>query len=275
MNDSQFTPQERALIDQLRQSPTPELPPLAFERLNQQVMEEADFIFGEGPASQPTMPPRRALRVWPLVAIFVLTMGLMIALALASIPDDGPIEEALTTSTPTQTASPTSTLTPSVTTTTTAAATLEPSRTIEASPAAQVPAASPTASSVPAVEVDDQHEWLQQAAPRMVIEGPVTTISINHLIIFGSLIEIDAVREAAAQLTPDQIARVEGEARFEDGRLIIRATSLTPIVPTVSVPVQQPGTGQPAPQQPTAPPPPPPPAADDDSNRDSVDSRDS
>lgn len=272
MNDSQFTPQERALIDQLRQSPQPELPPLAFERLHQQMMAEADFVFGDGPASQPAMPPRRALRLWPLVAIFVLTMGLMIALALASIPDDGPIEEALTTSTPTHTASPTSTITPSLTATPAASATLEPSRSIEASPAAQVPAASPTASSVPTLEDDDDR--FEQAAPRMVIEGPVTTISINHIIIFGSLIEIDAVREAAAQLTPYQTARVEGEARFEDGRLIIRATSLTPIVPTVSAPVQQPGAGQPAPQQPAAPPPPPPPATDDDSNRDSVNSRD-
>jgi hypothetical protein len=273
MNDPQFTPQERALIEQLRSSPAPEMPPLAYERLHQQLMNEADFLFGDGPVSQPNLPPRRALRLWPLVAIFVLTMGLMIALALSSIPDDGPIEEALTTSTPTQTASPTSTLTPTITTTPSITPSPEPTQTLEVSLAAQLPVASPAGSGTPSEDDDDDRT--EQAAPRMVIEGPVTTISANHIIIFGSLIEIDAVREAAAQLMTNQIARVEGDARFEDGRLIIRATSLTPIVPTISAPVAQPAAGQPAQQPAAPPPPPPPPAMDDDSNRDSVESRDS
>lgn len=302
MNDSQFNPQEQRLIDQLRSSPAPQMRPEAFERLRQQMFEEADRIWPEKTVEFPPPSGRRALPVLGLVAVLALLIaGAAFAVLSVIQDDDGPIEENIIT-TPTVTPTFTPTLTPTSTPTetpspspqpsSTLAATAEPTRILisTAAPTSTListadPTSTHTATTVPTltytsspapttllptslpaapIDADDDDDEVRSV---IVIEGTVAGMGQDYIVIFDLWIETDDVRETAVLLTLGTLVRVEGEARFEDGRIIVRAITLTIIPPATRVPQVQPQ--QPAPQQP---PPGPPPG---DPGRGSVSSRSS
>jgi hypothetical protein len=306
MNDSQFSPQEQRLIDQLRSSPTPPMRPEAFERLRQQIFEEADRIWTPQPVAEfPKPSGRRAVRLLGLAAVLAVLIAGAAFAVLSVIQDDGPIKEEILippTVTPTFTATNTLTSTPSATPTQTSSATpsLTPTETLSATPIPEPtrtftpttaasstwtaspppPTPTPALSASPVLTTaplpvtpggDDDEDDRRSVRSAIVVEGTVAALGQDYLVIFDLWIETQDVRQAAARLTLGTLVRVEGEARFENGRIIVRAASLTVLPPPTRQPPRPP---QPAPQQ-TAHQPPPPPPPPPGPGRDSAVSRSS
>lgn len=275
MSNSQFTPQEQRLIDQLRQSPTPAMRPDAAENLHQRLMSEADQVWSDYPPFEvPPPAERRGFPAWLLVAAILLLTGVLVMVFLASQPEDGPIqEERISTATQLPiTPSPTSTLT----LTPTALPTSTPTRQPTALPTTAAPPTSAPEIPPPAAEIseddDDQGNTSDDGSDEaaqpaiVVVEGPVAQLGANFLVLFDILVETGEVQPLPQQLAVGSIVRVEGESRIENGRIIVRALQLTLILPPTSVPpvLPPPTAAQQPPQsggQPPAPPPPPPPNA--------------
>jgi hypothetical protein len=106
MTQSPFNPHEQRLIDQLRQSPAPELNPEAVERLRQRVFDEVDLLWPDAPSDTPSAPAPRSLRRWPLLLAALIMLVIIILLALMSRPGEAPLADATPTATLTLTATP-------------------------------------------------------------------------------------------------------------------------------------------------------------------------
>lgn len=237
MKRSEFTPHEQQLIEQLRQSPSPELNQDAVEKLRRQLFAEADLIWGEPPGEPPATPARRVFPTWLLVVVAVVLFVVIIAVIFGSLTGQTqPVEETpavMPTHTPlppSQTHMPAATISPSLT------ATPEPMPTEAGAPIITAPPEPIEAESV------------------IVIEGPITYITERYIIIFEMIVEIDGLEARAGQFAPGIVVRVEGEPRVEGGQIIIKAAQIAVLQPP-----------EPPSERPPAPSAPQPPGRDDDS----------
>lgn len=204
MSHEQFTPEELALIERLRQAPQPALRPARRDALRQQVLMELEAVTA-APAPSAATPalPKFLLPAVISVVVILAIIGLVIV-------NSGDSES--TTSTPTLT-DPTDLP---------ATADVIPA-TVEATP---IPTLEVTAESTPdstALPLASE----EAAAPLLVIEGAITAMTANTLTIFDVNIQVDPAAPIWAELQVGETVRVEGESTFDGNVLIVIAVNIT------------------------------------------------
>ncbi len=203
MTESEFTSNEQQIIEQLHHSPAPTMNQEAVERLRQQLFDEVDQVWGN-PGDQlieMTVQHSSHIRWLVIVLAVILLLAGIVLVMLISRPGATPVIQATATVTAMQTsASPTNS--PLL---------------VQASPTA---AASTTPPATPSET---------PVASLIVIEGPVSQITDDYIIIFDQLIETDRLTDVTTQLTPGVLVRVEGEAHLDEHRIVISAVQITVI----------------------------------------------
>lgn len=271
MSMPEFNPQEQRLIDQLRQGPAPQLGLVQVSSLRERILAEVDVVWEipQAPGSSNALPGK----LWPwIMGILVIIAGISLLLGVLSRMTDedvvqgetfsAPTEQMLetpiiaptptATSTSTPTDAPTAMMTPQASPTENLTATTAP--TLALTETAPAPTATLTATQTLVTPQISQDESV------IVIEGQVSEVGQNYIVIFDMWIELGDSSDFGFQPRSGIIVRVEGTPRLEPDRMVIQAISITMIQPA-----QSPGPAG----QPGAPPPPPPPPSRPDSSRSS------
>jgi hypothetical protein len=209
MHDEQFTPEELAVIERLRKAPQPQLKPQAVQAIQQLILQEL---------KTPPVAPRP---IRPAIPAPLLIGSAMILVAIAIL-----VVVALVISQRKPTDIPPLTSAPSIIASEVPTASAEPESngsileaTIQPTPTT-APTGQPTAEATvgaTADPIDDQTV--------MVIEGPVQTINVNVITIFGMAIWLDPGDPILAQLQIGKMIHVEG--RLDSERNIIVAVNVS------------------------------------------------
>jgi hypothetical protein len=199
MIDDHLTPDEEALIEQLRSTPKPQLDIARREAIRQRTLGEFRTVM-----AQPAPRPAHLIRfTYGLVAALVVVVTVLV-IAQISRPQMGGTVTTTTTPqnpvavVPSETPEPTfltETLAPTATPTTSATAATSPTLT-PVIPSATMTDAPLTSAATPFTLV--------------VVEGPIDSIADNLISVYDFTIEVEPQHPILSLLNPGEIVRIEG-----------------------------------------------------------------
>ncbi|MBC8098699.1 MAG: hypothetical protein H7Y11_04610 [Armatimonadetes bacterium] len=225
MNDSEFTPQEQALINRLANAPQPKLSPDAFAAIQVRLLAALD-----------TPPPSPLNAAVPLLTAVIVVVSVVAGVVFFSnrppeiVPTATPAPTLTATPTAQPSATPTSTAThtstPVVTMTAAASATHTPLPTTTATPTLTAthtvePTRTATMESTPTPTLE----------PVLVVEGEIQTITGNLLTVYNISITLAPDDPLLDALQIGDLVRIE--AAYSGGMML--AISVTVVDNTVTV----------------------------------------
>ena len=220
MNKDNFTIEEQALIQRLRNAPQPELSNLTKGKIQQQLWNELD--------SYPSSKPRPS-NGWSMQQILILIILVVIALVIGflaaqSLPRDSELTTPSATLPITQAQTNTLANTPTIISLTSQATNTDTSN------------VSPTP--IPTMTAPTIVETLP--APLVVIEGSVQAIGLDTLQIFDIEIQVEPSDPILTEIRIGDTVRIEGQSSLENNTIVIVAVDITIIETTVII-VNEPG----------------------------------
>ena len=217
MSEVQFSPVEQALIERLQNAPQPRLSSDKAAAIRHQMLASVDAG---------TIPPRTFLNSRQLLIIAVGLAFAIVVLVILILPQDNRTDENASPATvvPTSTI-PTETVVPTMTSPVTAEATAA-IHTETAIPTLQATQVTETPILQPSDVVD----------PAVLIEGPISEIDVNSIIIFGIVIQIND-NTVLSDLQIGDFVRVEGQT------IIIGETVMVNAITIVIVNIEETGGG--------------------------------
>jgi len=216
MNHDTFTPEEQALIKQLKSLPETELEQPTFDMIKQQMFHEMDY------PSVPTSKPMSYPSLMMIVSITIIILLIVIAIVLVSltIQNDQPKSVPTDITTQIMTSGPNmlqATEAPSglpITQSplpTSESATIPATETLTLVPAIAPATETPTHGTV----VPSAITTTEIVAPLIIIEGPVEAININVIRVFDFDIHIDASDPILTDIQIGDNIRVEGNMNID------------------------------------------------------------
>lgn len=231
MND-QFTPEEQALIEQLRSTPEPRLRPSAVEAIRQQMLDELRALpVSDQPARLPERGSNGWLRRLPVLITAVIALAATTLIWLLSQNQDQASSISATQQATHVVQVATLAATPTVTATrptTTASATSE-------SPVETPVALQPTPLLTLTIQPEPDAEPHTSATPKpaavIAIEGPVSSIVGNVMTIYGIEVVVEPGHPILTLVDVGDVVRVEGVQESGSAMIASVVSNLTEVTP--------------------------------------------
>lgn len=208
MANDPFSPNEQMLINRLKDAPQPRLRPQAMEAIRAQLFLEMDVPL------KPFWQTKAGLTSMAAVTTIIIIVIVLIGVSISGGDDESPTVDPISSPTMIETAPPTATSTASMVTSVTPQTSA--AATAENTPSVATPSPQPTSTTSTSA-----------GAPILVIEGPVSAITINTITVFDMTIQVDAGNPILTQLQIGDRVRIDGQTSVEGNIIIIVAVNIT------------------------------------------------
>jgi hypothetical protein len=253
MSEQEFTPQELALIERIKNAPQPTLGHDAFERLRAQVIAEVDALPPSTPPSQPgtSLPAPTMIVIAVMVVVIIVSILILTSTrSQAPQPTQPPSATGVTATPASPTTAPTLSATPvssevlpvqpapASTSSPTAGATLEPTHMPQ-------PTSESTAETTPEETPPVTATGAGAENTLIVLEGPVQSINVNVITVFDVQLQVNPDDPILANLHIGDNVHVEGRMVQDGDVFIVVVVNITRI--DVAAPPSNPPNAGPLP----------------------------